>query len=182
MEMCIDRFGRKYPPPKGLGGKCIMFQHEFEKNGTLITEFIMPIDKRDMIQRISQYPSTHEIRQNETTLNRFLPGNDHNFNDAATCMTLHYNKEVFIHCIYGPADSEMFYLSNRASFFCPKNENITKSFLQSELKDKLIDYENEPKYTFRYIDEQKFEFSERPYGPPANAVVRCTVMFGKHEF
>uniref|UniRef100_A0A914YHQ8 Uncharacterized protein n=1 Tax=Panagrolaimus superbus TaxID=310955 RepID=A0A914YHQ8_9BILA len=72
-ELCVDRYGRKYPPPQGLGGKCVMFQHEFEENGIPKTEFFMPIEKRDLIQRISQYPLTHALRQNETTLNRFLP-------------------------------------------------------------------------------------------------------------
>ena len=42
-EQCIDRFGRKYFP---FGGKCAMFQHEFQKeDGKTITEFFMPIEK-----------------------------------------------------------------------------------------------------------------------------------------
>uniref|UniRef100_A0AC34GWT7 Uncharacterized protein n=1 Tax=Panagrolaimus sp. ES5 TaxID=591445 RepID=A0AC34GWT7_9BILA len=158
-ELCVDRYGRKYPPPEGLGGKCVMLQHEFLENGSYTTEFFMPTEKRDMIQRISQYPNDHDIRQNATTMNRFVP---YRYTDKITensCMTLHYNSEAFIHCIYEPKDSEKFHPPEPSYFFCPKGENITKSFFQSELKTTLIDYLKHPKYTVRNISERKFEFS-----------------------
>uniref|UniRef100_A0AC34GQS2 Uncharacterized protein n=1 Tax=Panagrolaimus sp. ES5 TaxID=591445 RepID=A0AC34GQS2_9BILA len=162
-ELCTDKYGRTYPPPVGLGGKCVMFQREYPENGELVTEVIMPLDKRDMVERISQLPKDHELRTNETTLERFFPNGDTETSDDSTCMSLHVNKEAFIHCVYAPGDSDSFYLSSRTHFFCPKNISVTKSFLQSHLKSSLLGYEDEAKYETRNIDEGKFEFSEYCY-------------------
>uniref|UniRef100_A0A914YVU4 Uncharacterized protein n=1 Tax=Panagrolaimus superbus TaxID=310955 RepID=A0A914YVU4_9BILA len=151
-ELCVDRFGRKYPPPEGLGGKCVVFQHEFEKDGKQITEFFMPIEQRDMVQRILQYPYTHEIRKNATTLNRLLPKTDVQIRLQETnCTTLHYYGGMFFHCIYNPDQSHLFLAKETDYFNCPKNEHLS---LTSEigLPVGMV-------YSIQKIDSDRYEFS-----------------------
>uniref|UniRef100_A0AC35F8R9 6-cysteine protein n=1 Tax=Panagrolaimus sp. PS1159 TaxID=55785 RepID=A0AC35F8R9_9BILA len=162
-KTCIDRYGRKYPPPEGLGGKCVMLQHEFEKDGNFITEFFMPVEKRDLVQRIAQYSHTHEIRNNHSIIERLLPKNYSKEADETNCMALLMNKEAFVHCIYDPKDSEMFHPKNQSFFYCPKNEQINKTFVQTGVELKLLDYEKQMFYVFRNISEGRFDFSEFCY-------------------
>uniref|UniRef100_A0AC35EUZ0 Uncharacterized protein n=1 Tax=Panagrolaimus sp. PS1159 TaxID=55785 RepID=A0AC35EUZ0_9BILA len=160
-ELCVDRYGRKYPPPIGLGGKCIMFQHE--KNGNETPEFFMPIERQDLIERISAFGYTHEIRKNSATIERLLPKNYTEIRNITDCMTLNVNKQSFIHCIYDPKDSHMFYPANESYYFCPKNYNVYQSFIQSEAKNELLNFDNVPLYIFYNISNESFVFSEKCY-------------------
>uniref|UniRef100_A0A914PZS4 Uncharacterized protein n=1 Tax=Panagrolaimus davidi TaxID=227884 RepID=A0A914PZS4_9BILA len=160
-ELCIDRYGRKYPPPVGLGGKCVMFQ--YEKNGNETAEVFMPIERQDLIERISAFDYTHEIWKNAATLERLLPKNYTEIRNIANCMTLNINKQSFIHCIYDPKDSHMFYPANESYYFCPKNYDVKQSFIQNEAKKELLNFDNVPLYIFYNISNESFVFSEHCY-------------------
>uniref|UniRef100_A0A914PE78 Uncharacterized protein n=1 Tax=Panagrolaimus davidi TaxID=227884 RepID=A0A914PE78_9BILA len=162
-NLCVDRFGRKYPPPVGLGGKCVAFLHEFVKDGKRITEFFMPFDKRDLVQRIAQYPYTHVIRANSTTLNRLLPhGVTLNGTDIDTdCLTIHYNTphgvDMLFHCVYDPHQSKFFKAEGPDDFYCPKNELVT---LYSNIS---MNKPFEIIYTYHPISDDFFEFADTCY-------------------
>uniref|UniRef100_A0A914PUS4 Uncharacterized protein n=1 Tax=Panagrolaimus davidi TaxID=227884 RepID=A0A914PUS4_9BILA len=159
--LCVDRYGRKYPPPVGLGGKCVMFQ--YVKNGNVTPEVFMPIERQDLIKRIFAFDDTHEIRKNSTTFERLLPKNYTEVKDVADCMTLNINKQSFIHCIYDPKDSHMFYPANESYYFCPKNYHVKQSFIQNEAKKELLNFDNVPLYIFYNISNEGFVFSEHCY-------------------
>uniref|UniRef100_A0AC34GRK4 Uncharacterized protein n=1 Tax=Panagrolaimus sp. ES5 TaxID=591445 RepID=A0AC34GRK4_9BILA len=154
--LCTDRYGRKYPPPEGLGGKCVMFQHEFMKDGERITELFMPIEKRDLVQRIAQYPYEHLVRKNETYMNRLLPKNFDIKFPVSNCSTLHYDDGMFFHCVYDPNQSHLFLVKNQTHFECPKNEHVNLSSIPKKRNGDSV-------YTFQQIDDDHFEFSDYCY-------------------
>ena len=73
-QYCVDRFGRKYPPPIELGG-CVMFEHESITSNDTVTELFMPIERRDFVQSLSKYPYDSPIRRDAKTMERLFPGN-----------------------------------------------------------------------------------------------------------
>uniref|UniRef100_A0A914P745 Uncharacterized protein n=1 Tax=Panagrolaimus davidi TaxID=227884 RepID=A0A914P745_9BILA len=159
--LCVDRYGRKYPPPVGLGGKCVMFQ--YVKNGNETPEVFMPIERQDLIKRIYAFDISHEIRKNSTTFDRLLPKNYTAVKDVADCMTLNINKQSFVHCMYDPKDSHMFYPANESYYFCPKNYNVKQSFIQNEAKKELLNFDNAPLYINYAISNESFVISEHCY-------------------
>uniref|UniRef100_A0AC35EZV8 Uncharacterized protein n=1 Tax=Panagrolaimus sp. PS1159 TaxID=55785 RepID=A0AC35EZV8_9BILA len=178
-NLCIDRFGRKYPPPVGLGGKCVAFLREFQKDDKRITEFFMPFDKRDLVQRIAQYPYTHVIRTNSTTLNRLLPHGVTPINETG-CLTIHYNTsspgvvDMLFHCVYDPHQSKFFKAEGPNDFYCPKNEHVTlykgPNDFYCPKNEHVTLYSNmsmnkpfETIYTYHPISDEFFEFAETCY-------------------
>ena len=73
-QYCVDRFGRKYPPPIELGG-CVMFEHESVTSNDTVTELFMPIERRDFVQRLSKYSHDNPIRDDSKIMKRLLPEN-----------------------------------------------------------------------------------------------------------
>uniref|UniRef100_A0A914QKY2 Uncharacterized protein n=1 Tax=Panagrolaimus davidi TaxID=227884 RepID=A0A914QKY2_9BILA len=57
----------------------------------------------------------------------------------------------------------MFHPKNESFFYCPKNEQINKTFVQTGVELKLLDYEKQMFYVFRNISERRFDFSEFCY-------------------